>query len=263
MDAILPTALGALTGALLGLTGAGGGIVAGPLLMLVLGLPLTDAAPISLFAIALGCGTAVLLTLRQRIIQYRAALLLAAMGVAGTPLGIYLSRNLPTAPLLMGFAALLLYRAARLWQPREVSRDEVLPCATDGSGRFVWNRPCARAMAWAGLLAGFFGGLLGVGGGFVLVPALRKHTPLSMHAIIATSLTTLTLVSLAGLLQWSSHGPIDWDTGIPFIAGTVIGIAAGRIAAPRIPEHGLRRAFAILCVVIAAGLAYRALRQLM
>lgn len=251
---MLSIAIGLLTGLLLGLTGAGGGIIAGPLLMLALHLPLADAAPISLLALALGCGTAVLLSLRQRIVQYRAALLLAAMGIAATPLGIHLSRTLPVAPLLLGFSALLLYRAARLWRPRETTRDEVIPCVVDGGGRFLWNRPCARAMMLAGLLAGFFGGLLGVGGGFVLVPALRKHTPLPMNAIIATSLTTLTLISIAGLLQWNLRDPINWDIAIPFTAGTVAGITAGRLAAPVIPELGLRRTFAALCLITALGM---------
>lgn len=255
MESALPAVLGLLTGALLGLTGAGGGIVAGPLLMLVLHLPLPQAAPISLLAIALGSGTAVALSLRQRIIQYRAAMLLAVMGSIATPFGIQLSRSLPPAPLLLGFSALLIYRAIRLWRPRDTGRDEVPPCAVDGGGKFVWNRPCARAMAMAGLFAGFIGGLLGVGGGFVLVPALKKHTLLPMHAIIATSLTTLTLTSAVALVQWNSRQPIDWHTGAPFILGTVAGIAAGRIAAPRIAEHGLRRGFAALCAIMAVALA--------
>lgn len=254
--------LGLITGLLLGLTGAGGGIVAGPLLMLFLHLPLTAAAPISLLAIALGCGASVLLGLRQRIVQYRATLLLSLMGILAMPAGIHLSRTLPAEPLLLAFSALLLYRAARLWKSREVGKDKTRPCAVDKHGKFLWSRPCARAMAGAGLLAGFFGGLLGVGGGFVIVPALRKHTPLPMHAIIATSLATLTLVSIAGLLQWNAQESIRWHIAAPFIAGTIAGITAGRLATPKIPEHGLRRTFAALCVLIAIGLTIKALLAL-
>lgn len=259
MEFLTPAVLGVLTGSLLGLTGAGGGIVAGPLLMLVLHLPLTAAAPISLMAIALASGTAVALSLRQRIVQYRAALLLSIMGILATPLGIHLSRTLPNEPLLLAFSALLAYRAMRLWRTREDVRDEVMPCAVDPAGKFLWSRPCARAMMLAGLMAGFFGGLLGIGGGFILVPALRKHTPLPMHAIVATSLTTLTLISLAGLLQWNVHAPIVWDIGAPFIGGTVAGIVVGRLAAPKISEQGLRRTFAALCLLIAIGLAFKSL----
>lgn len=254
--------LGLLTGLLLGLTGAGGGIVAGPLLMLALHLPLSAAAPISLLAIALGCGISVLLSLRQKIIQYRVALLLSVMGSLATPAGIHLSRMLPGEPLLLAFSALLVYRAMRLWQPKDIGRDVAVPCGVDDGGRFLWNRPCARAMAGAGLLAGFFGGLLGVGGGFVIVPAMRKHTPLPMHAIIATSLATLTLVSIAGLLQWNAQEAIDWGIAAPFIAGTVAGIGAGRLAAPKIPEQGLRRTFAVLCLLTAAGLTLKSLLAL-
>ena len=251
--------MGVLIGLLLGLTGAGGGIVAGPILMLVLHLPLTTAAPISLIAIGLGCGTAVLLSLRQRIVQFRVALLLSVMGIVASPLGIYLSRILPSNPLMLAFSALLIYRAVRLWHPREIGRDVVMPCAVDDGGLFLWSRPCVRAMTLAGLLSGFFGGLLGVGGGFVIVPAMRKHTPLPMHSIIATSLATLTLVSVAGFLQWNSLDAIRWDIGLPFISGTVIGIVAGRLAAPAIPENGLRRTFATLCLLIAIGLVFKSL----
>ena len=256
----LTSGLGLLTGLLLGITGAGGGIVAAPLLMLVLHLPLTAAAPISLLAITLGCGTAVLLSLRQRIVQFRMAMLLSIMGMLASPLGIHLSRTLPIEPLLIAFSALLIYRALRLWQPRVVSRDELMPCAVDGGGKFLWSRPCARAMMLAGALAGFSGGLLGVGGGFVLVPALRKHTPLAMNAIIATSLTTLTFVSFAGLLQWTALEPIRWEIAVPFIVGTVVGIASGRLAAPGIPEPVLRRTFATMCLLVAFGLTFKSLQ---
>lgn len=255
MESLLPAGLGLLTGLLLGLTGAGGGIVGGPLLMLALHLPLSRAAPIALIAVAIGAGLGTLLGLRQGMVRYRAALLIAAMGLLASPLGIALARSLPDAPLALAFAALLIYQAWRQWRDRVPAGGGQRPCALDpASGRFVWNRPCARALAGAGLLAGFLSGLLGVGGGFVLVPALRRHTPLAINAIGATSLMVLTLVSLGGMAMWAAQGGIEWGTALPFVAGTAAGIALGRTAAPQLPEIGLRRVFAGLCLAVALGL---------
>lgn len=260
MDMGLDLLLGGVTGLLLGLTGAGGGIVAAPLLMLFLHLTLAQAAPISLIAVAMGAGLAMVLGLREGVVRYRAALLMAGMGLLASPAGIRLSLVLPNKPLVMCFALLLAYQAQRLWRGGSPAADEVLPCSLDaGSGRFKWNRPCAWALARAGLLAGFLSGLLGVGGGFVLVPALRRHTPLSLHSITATSLMVLTLVSCGGVAVWVVHGGIDWAVALPFSGGAVAGIALGRLASPRIAEKLLQRAFALMCLLACLGLIAKSL----
>lgn len=260
VESVLPAALGSITGLLLGLTGAGGGIVAAPLLMLALHLSLPEAAPISLMAVALGAGVGMAIGLRQGIVRYRAALLMAGAGILASPLGIHLARLLPERLLTLLFAALLALIAQRQWNVHRRIQDDVLPCAIDAdTGRFVWTRPCARTVAGAGLLAGFLSGLLGVGGGFILVPTLRRHTPLPMQSITATSLMVLTLVSLGGTAQWLAAGAVDWHVAIPFIGGTAVGMAAGRLLAPRTPDLLLQRAFAGLCAAICASLALKAL----
>lgn len=259
MDAAIVAGLGLVTGIMLGLTGAGGGVVAAPLLMLVLHLPLVQAAPISLLAVALGAGVAMTLGLREGVVRYRAALLMAAMGLLASPLGIAVSLSLPNGPLVAAFMGLLCYQAWRQWYGRGDALETVPPCTLDEqSGRFRWNRPCAFAMAGAGLLAGFLSGLLGVGGGFVLVPALRRHTPLPMHAITATSLMVLTLVSLGGVGVWLAHGGLNWSQAIPFAGGAVVGIYLGRLGSHRIADRLLHRAFAVMCLLAAVGLGVKA-----
>ncbi|HEX5393298.1 MAG TPA: sulfite exporter TauE/SafE family protein [Rhodocyclaceae bacterium] len=255
MIELIATGLGLITGILLGLTGAGGGIIAAPLLMLVLHVPATQAAPISLMAVALGAGFAMVMGLREGVVRYRAAMLMAAMGLLASPLGIRLALTLPNKPLVLAFALLLGYQAWRQWHGTSTHRDEAPSCELNANtGRFKWNRPCARTMAGAGLAAGFLSGLLGVGGGFVLVPALRKHTPLSMHAIAATSLMTLTLVSSGGVALWMANGGINWRLALPFAAGTMAGIFVGRQASSAIEEKRLHQAFAIACLLACVGL---------
>jgi hypothetical protein len=260
MEAGLAAGLGLVTGLLLGLTGAGGGILAAPMLMLALHLPLAKVAPISLIAVALGAGMGMLIGLRQGIVRYRAALLISAAGLLAAPLGIYLSHVLPNAPLVLAFAALLGYQAWRHWSVVAPTDDGPLPCGVDGAtGRFVWSRPCASAMLRAGLAAGFLSGLLGVGGGFILVPALRKYTPLSMNSVTATSLMVLALVSTGGFLQWLASTSIEWAIGAPFALGAVVGMVLARWLSPAISEARLRRVFAVLCLLASLGLTFKIL----
>lgn len=260
MIELTATGLGLITGILLGLTGAGGGIIAAPLLMLTLQVPAAQAAPVSLIAVALGAGFAMVMGLREGVVRYRAAMLMAAMGLLASPLGIKLALTLPNKPLMLAFAFLLAYQAQRQWRGNTTQIDAEPLCRINTeTGRFIWDQPCARSMAGAGLLAGFLSGLLGVGGGFVLVPALRRHTPLTMHAITATSLMTLTLVSSGGVALWFAHGGIDWALALPFAAGTVAGIFAGRSTSSRIGERRLRQAFAVACTLACAGLLVKTL----
>ncbi len=255
MENLLPGGLGLATGLLLGLTGAGGGIMAAPLLILVMHQSVTSAAPIALVAVSLGAGLGMLMGLREGIVRYRAALILSTTGLLASPLGIYFSRILPNTPLMLAFALLLGYQGWRYWRGGGLARDRDLPCVLDPqSGRFVWNALCTRVMLTTGLMAGFLSGLLGVGGGFILVPALRRHTPLSMHAIAATSLMVLTVVSTGGLLQWLALGDIQWRIAVPFVAGVLVGMFAGRRGARRMREDHVRRLFAVLCFAVCASL---------
>lgn len=255
MEFLVPSLLGLLIGLLLGLTGAGGGLLAAPLLMVVMHLTVAQAAPISLIAVSLGAGLGMLMGLTQGTVRYRAALVIAMAGLVASPVGVHLARLLPNTLLTLFFIALLIFQARRLWLDPAADAGESQACeVSPNTGRFVWNRPCARALAGAGLMAGFLSGLLGVGGGFILVPALKRHTPLTMHSITATSLMVLTLLSLGGLAQWLAHGEIQGSIALPFTCGMVGGMVGGRLLAPRVPEQFLRRGFAFFCVATALAL---------
>lgn len=113
------------------------------------------------------------------------------------------------------------------------------------AGRFLWTGPCARALALSGIGAGSLSGLLGVGGGFVIVPALRRATNAPMHAIVATSLTIIALISASGVVSTAVEGRMNWRVGVPFAAGALLGMTAGhtyRPASERAPfAAGFRR----------------------
>lgn len=183
MEIALPTLLGITTGLLLGLTGAGGGIVAAPLLMLVLHQSVTAAAPISLLSITMGALVGTLMGLRSGQVRYRAALLLSAAGLLFQPLGIYASHVIPNTPLLLFFAAVLGYLGLRYWRGKTIARDKDPACAISPTNkRFIWNKPCLWVMTRTGLLAGFLSGLLGLGGWFCVDPR-----PTSSHHLTHAS----------------------------------------------------------------------------
>jgi uncharacterized membrane protein YfcA len=103
-------------------------------------------------------------------------------------------------------------------------------------------------------------GLLGVGGGFVIVPMLRRFTRVSMHGIVATSLMVITLVGIGGVANAIAHGVVmPLQATVLFALATAMGMLAGRLMAPHLSEHHIRRGFALVLACIASGLEIKAI----
>jgi hypothetical protein len=109
------------------------------------------------------------------------------------------------------------------------------------TGRFVWTRPCARALTLSGSIAGLLSGLLGVGGGFVMVPALRRYTDLAMQSAVATSLAVIALISASGVVASAASGTLAWGIALPFSAGALVGMLGGRTLSNRLSSAHLHR----------------------
>lgn len=262
-----PFALGALVGLLLALTGAGGGILAVPLLVFALHLGVAEAAPIGLLAVGLAAAMSATLGLRDGFVRYRAAMLMGGLAMVLAPLGVVAAQRVPNAPLTLGFAAVLALSAWRMWQRAghalhacaDAAR-AALPCVLDArDGRLVWTRPCAQALALTGVVAGLLSGLLGVGGGFVIVPALTRFTELSARSVVATSLAVIALASLGGVGAAAWHGTIAWDIALPFAIGSVLASLLARLIATRVAGPRLQQGFAIVSACVAMLLLARGL----
>lgn len=264
--------LGLLIGLVLGLTGAGGSVLAVPALMLGLGWSLTDAAPVALIAVCTAATVGTAAAWDVSYVRYRAAILMATAGLVVAPLGLLAARALPATTLHWFFSAVLVAVAARmLWQARQrpdetrIVRADVhgdgvpargpLCRLHEGSGRLKWTRPCAFVISAIGAVTGFLSGLLGVGGGFVIVPSLRSATALSMHSAVATSLMAIALTSAGTVLVVLLSGQtLPWMTALPFAAGALGGMLAGRRLAPRVAGPILQQGFAALMVATATVL---------
>jgi hypothetical protein len=226
---------------------------------------MVQAAPVALIAVGTASAIGALLGLREGVVRYRAALLIGLVGMLLAPLGVRLAAVLPNGPLMVAFSLVLawvawhMYRQSRPRAGGHVASAPVKhPCVLDPArGRLIWTMPCARALAGTGAVSGVLSGLLGVGGGFVIVPALTRFTDIPARAVVATSMAVVALVSVGGVAAAAAHGAVVWGIAGPFAAGAVVALLAGRLIAARVAGSRLQQAFALTSAVVALLLLAR------
>ncbi|MEP6721777.1 MAG: sulfite exporter TauE/SafE family protein [Variovorax sp.] len=265
---MLSFGLGTVVGFVLALTGAGGGILAVPLLVFGLHLSIMQAAPVGLIAVGAASALGAALGLRKGLVRYRAAALIGVSGMLLAPAGVRLGHIIPNAPLMVAFSFVLAWVAWRMFnqarrdasvrtQPQASSK---LPCVLNPSeGRLIWTLPCAWALAGTGIVSGLLSGLLGVGGGFVIVPSLSRYTNVAMPSVLATSLAVIALVSVGGVASAAWQGSIAWPIAVPFAFGAVTALLAGRLIAARLAGARLQQAFAVTSGAVSVLLLARGL----
>ena len=245
--------IGLCVGLSLGLTGAGGGILAVPALMFSQNWSVAQAAPIGLLAITSAAIVGTVEGFLRQLVRYRAAIWIALMGIPMTPLGLYTAHRLPSHWLTMIFAVIMLVVAARLLIP-SANNETYHPCNLNpDTGRLHWTWLTIFILGSIGMLTGFLTGLLGVGGGFILVPALRKATNLSMHSIVATSLMVIGLVGSGGIIFSLIQGhTFPVAVALPFIIACIIGMFGGRQLIHQFNAKTVQRGFAffVICVAV-------------
>lgn len=269
--------LGLLVGTVLGLTGAGGSIIAVPLLMVGLGWSLPQAVPVALLAVCVAATAGTIVAWDVAYVRYRAALLMALTGWLTAPLGLKMAAALPVTILSALFAVVLAAVAMRqLLQGRNAldesgrvhgtpadqdSHAHGPPVRLNAQGRIIWNAPTLASVGAVGSGTGFLAGLLGVGGGFVIVPVLRAVSELSLHSAIATSLMTVALTSagtVAGAVLLGHE--IPWRAALPFVLGALAGMLLGRRLAPRIGGPRLQQGFSLVMLLVALAMGAHALK---
>lgn len=264
MDATaLSLLMGAAVGIVLALTGAGGGILAVPLLVFGLHLQMSQAAPVGLLAVGLAAAVGAMLGLREGLVRYRAALLIGIAGMVVAPLGVWLSHRLPNGPVMGLFAAVLAWVAWRNLRGRSSASDAASfrrpVCAMNPqTGRLSWRAPCTAMLSLIGMLSGLLSGLLGVGGGFVIVPLLGEVSNVPQRGVVATSMAVIALVSIGGVVGAATQGSMNWPVAAPFAAGACVALWSGRRWSQRWSGPALQRAFGALAALVALSMAVRA-----
>ena len=196
--------LGLLIGVLLGLLGGGASILAVPALVYGAGVPLAAAVPMPLLVVGVSSATALLPRLREGQVAWRIAGIFGVAGAAAAFAGAAVNRLLDPQVVLVGFAALMVTAAVgMLRQQVPVGGDCALP-----SGGVNW-RGCLPKTIGAGLAVGFLTDLFGVGGGFLIIPALALLLGLPMTAAVGTSLLIVVVNSAAGFAAHAGDTPLD------------------------------------------------------
>ena len=256
-------ALGLLVGLIMALTGAGGGVLAVPLLVFTTGLPVQEVSAIGLLAVGLAATFGAALGLRAGEVRYKAAALMGFVGLLLSPVGFWVARQVDTKALGLVFSAVLLWVAFNAFRNAANSQMNAIDAPPDSTkskcpcirnpdtGRFIWTWPCARALVFSGAVAGFLSGLLGVGGGFVLVPALQRFTNLNVPSVTVTSLAVISIVSTFGVLNSASAGGFNYEIATAFASTAVCGMLGGRLISSKMPNAQLKRAFGAVCIVVA------------
>jgi hypothetical protein len=243
--------LGALlVGLVLGLLGSGGSILTVPVLVYLVGEPDKLAIAESLGIVTLISLVGALPFAYRRKVDWRSVGLFGVPGMAGAYLGAFLSKFMPGALQLALFAGVMLLAA---WMM--LRRPAPSSTATEGR-RAVWK------VALDGLAVGVLTGLVGVGGGFLIVPALVLLGGLPMHLAIGTSLCIIALKSISGFVKYvdvmqEAGLSIHWRLVLLFgaigIVGSFIGGAIGRY----VPQDRLKRIFAVFLVLMGAVILWQ------
>lgn len=235
--------LGALlVGFVLGLLGSGGSMLTVPVLIYLVGEPSKLAIAESLGIVALiSLVGAVPLAIRGRV-SWRNVGWFGGPGIVGAYLGAYLSQFVSGALQLVIFGTVMLGAAYMMFR-------RTAPTVPNEPDRVYW-----KVMA-DGLGVGVLTGLVGVGGGFLIVPALVVLGGLSMHLAVGTSLVIIALKSLSGFMKYmdvmeAAGLSIHWELVLIFSAIGIVGSVIGGRLGAYVPQERLKRGFAVLLVVL-------------
>lgn len=256
--------LALLAGALMGALGGGGAILTVPVFTYLAGLEPSTATTASLIAVASSSLVGLIPHARASNVQFRTGTLFGALGIAGSALGSALTPALSPHVLMTAFAALLVGTAVQMLRSTKTTHSPGdRPKTTEGNCDHSGNEPATKGSGLAVHLAtatgiGFLTGLFGVGGGFVIVPALTLILGMTMSVAIGTSLVVIT-VNSAISLGFRAFLPttLDWGLVAPFAALMTIGALIGGRASTRLPQRPLKLAFAALLMSVAVLLGFQ------
>jgi uncharacterized protein len=265
---LLAVVLGFVIGVVLGGLGGGGGVLAVPALVYLLGQSAQDATSSSLIIVGATALTGAVVRVRAGHVAWRTGLAFCVVGIPGAWAGTLLNKQAPEPVLLLAFAALTLLSAtALLLNARRTTSDDPEPAGTPTStapGTVAVAAPprlrratlaTAAKVVACGVLIGFLTGFLGVGGGFLVVPALVVVLGMPMNRAIGTSLMVITVNTIASLLSRVGGMEVDPAVVIPFTVAAILATFAGKLIADRLASAALARCFAFMLLAVGGFVA--------
>jgi uncharacterized membrane protein YfcA len=245
---LLAGALALVVGLTLGLLGGGGSILTVPAIVYSMGIDPKTAVVMSLPIVG---GAAFVGALRQVrmgnvdlpvAVPFGLTTMLGAYGGAWIGRALDGSTQLAILAVVMLLAAISMLRSQPPREPAPMSPHRVTP-----------------QLLVIGLATGVLTGVVGIGGGFLLVPALVLIAGVSMHKAVGTSLLVIAMNTAAGYAGYHTAVAVRWDLVLWFGGIASAGILIGSALVPRVPQAALRRAFALLLLVVASSMVWQGL----
>ena len=244
-----------IVGILLGLLGGGGSILTVPVLVYFAGLTTKSAIITSLIVVGITSSIAVINYARLGKVCWKTGVTFGAAGMLGAFIGGRLTAYLSDTILLVLFALVMLLTSLAMLKTKQTP-----PSAYQGTLKNFCpiNLPVS-AVLFDGLLVGLVTGLVGVGGGFLLVPALTILAGLPIQAAIGTSLFIIIFQSAAALAGHANHMAINIELTTIFTCFAILGSLIGSKLSEKISTVYLKNSFAIFVFLLASFLLYNEL----
>lgn len=237
-DLLLEVFLGILIGSSLGIIGAGGAILAVPALVAVLGLDAKIATTASTIIVGSAAAAGFIQRIKTRALDFKIGLTFSLLGVGGTFLGTYLLQFLSDTFILVLFALLMFGASFGMWRKGVAEREA--------------NKPKWPLVILSATGVGLATGLLGIGGGFLIVPALVLFLNVPTKTAAGTSLVAITLNSIITFLLRNEYWEeMPWGPVLTFAGSAVLASFVTARFAQRFNARQLQRGFAILIVIVA------------
>jgi uncharacterized membrane protein YfcA len=270
-------ALGLFIGVVIGGLGGGGGVLTVPALVYLLGQDVHDATTGSVLIVGVSAVVGAAVRLRNPGLDWRTGLAFGAVGVPAAYLGTLLNHRVGPAVLLLVFAAVILIAAAAMLIKDHADDEDAaapfgVPAVAGGAGVTVATRPdtarrtrlgTAAKIVVCGLACGFLTGLLGVGGGFLVVPALVVVLGMPITLAIGTSLLIIVLNAASSMVARLGDLQLDWAIIAPFTVAAIAGTLLGKRVADALSGAVLTRAFAVMLVLVGGFVAVESVGALL
>lgn len=269
---VVASACGLLIGLFLGALGGGGSILTVPVLVSLLHVGPQSATSASLIIVGITSVIAAIAHARSGHVRWKTAAVFGVIGSITAFGGSILNRAVDPQILLIAFSALMVVAAVAMLRRTRKSSDSgpesghqpAMSTEPGGGGNesplATTTRPRVSTaqigkLVAAALVVGFLTGFLGVGGGFLIVPALVLARGYTMPVAVGTSLVIIAITSAGAFAERLGTASIPWQIVVPFTIAAVAGSFAGTAASNRISGNALTRSFAVLLIVIAVYVA--------
>jgi len=244
MTLVIALAMGSLVGLVLGVFGSGGSVLAVPILVYVMGIEVKSAIAMSLVIVGITAMTGSVLQWRQKTFCLKAAVFFSLIGIVGALVGAWLAMKVSAILQLFIFGLVMVIAAIGTMLKKEPD--------TEAGHDECYIRPDLASGLGAGV--GVLTGFLGVGGGFLIVPALNSVGNLKLRLAIGTSLFIISVNCAAGVVGYWGRVDFHWPLTFTFVIFSALASLLGVKLARKLPVRILRKAFSIFILLLGIGL---------